>query len=402
MVLFIHNRYRTTGGEERVLEDLLWLVREQLGERAELFTRDSSQLGRTEAAIGLLRGGSATAELASAVKRSGARVVHAHNLHPSFGWRSLQAARRAGARVVLHLHQYRLVCAVGVCFTQGEECTRCHAQNTLPGVLRNCRESRPEALAYALALSMWQRRLIEQADVVLVPSEFALARLAELGAPIPAERTRVLPPLVRPVQSWPAPKGSPAVVGLQAAMGSQAAVGSQAASGSYALVVSRLAPEKGVDVAIDACLQTGRRLLIVGDGPEREALVRRATRGGGGKEELVRFLGRVDGDELAQLRSRASVALVPSRSAETFGMAAAEAMAAGLPVIASRVGALPELVEEEGLVPAGDAAALAQALERRWGDEHAGERGRRRVMERCSPELIASSLLEVYGGPATG
>ena len=65
--------------------------------------------------------------------RSGARVVHAHNLQPALGWRALAAARAAGARVVLHLHQYRLVCAVGVCFTRGQECTRCHGRNTAPG-----------------------------------------------------------------------------------------------------------------------------------------------------------------------------------------------------------------------------------------------------------------------------
>ena len=62
--------------------------------------------------------------------------MHAHNVHPAFGWRALAAAREAGARVVLHLHNYRLVCAVGTCFTHGEDCTRCHGRNTLPGRAR--------------------------------------------------------------------------------------------------------------------------------------------------------------------------------------------------------------------------------------------------------------------------
>ena len=52
------------------------------------------------------------------MRRTGARVVHAHNVQPTFGWRALAAARAAGARVVLHLHNYRLVCAVGTCFTR--------------------------------------------------------------------------------------------------------------------------------------------------------------------------------------------------------------------------------------------------------------------------------------------
>jgi hypothetical protein len=117
MVLFLHNRYRTTGGEERVVDELLGLVREHLGEPAELLERDSAQLGGARAAAGLLRGGLGPREVAKAVRLTGARVVHAHNLNPLFGWRALAAARAEGARVVLHLHQYRIVCATGVCFT---------------------------------------------------------------------------------------------------------------------------------------------------------------------------------------------------------------------------------------------------------------------------------------------
>src|SRR5271167_2145646 len=164
MVLFLHNRYRTTGGEERVVEDLLWLVRERLGEDAELLARESAAIPRGRAALGLLRGGLSPEEVAGAVTRGGAGIVHAHNLQPSFGWRALAAARGAGAAVVLHLHQYRLVCAVGVCFTHGRECTRCHGRNTLPGLARNCRGSVPEAAVYAAALAAWQRRLVALAD----------------------------------------------------------------------------------------------------------------------------------------------------------------------------------------------------------------------------------------------
>ncbi len=61
MVLFLHNRYRTTGGEERVVDELLALVRERLGEPAELLARDSAELGKPRAAAGLLRGGLAPA-----------------------------------------------------------------------------------------------------------------------------------------------------------------------------------------------------------------------------------------------------------------------------------------------------------------------------------------------------
>jgi glycosyltransferase involved in cell wall biosynthesis len=370
MVLFLHNRYRTTGGEERVVEDLLWLVREHIGEPAELLARDSSTLGRGRAAAGLLRGGLEPEEVREAVRRSGARVVHAHNLQPALGWRALAAARTAGARVILHLHQYRLVCAIGVCFTRGAECTRCHGRDTRPGVRLNCRGNTGEAAVYAASLALWQRRLVEQADALIVPSVFARERLRELGAPLPWERVHVLAPPVR----------------------SRAADSRQDGHGSYALVVSRLAAEKGVDVAIDASRLAGMSLVVAGDGPEQGALRERAGDRG------VRFVGRVQDSELAELRAGASVALAPSRSAETFGLAAAEAMASGLPVVASDVGALPELVERDGLVPAGDAGALAGAMARRAGDRAAGERGRERVRALCAPEIVATALSQIYDG----
>ena len=368
MVLFLHSRYRMSGGEERVVENLTWLVREYLGEQAQALERDSSALSRERAALGLLRGGLGASEVEAAVRDRGAGIVHAHNLQPTFGWRGLRAARLAGARVVLHLHQYRLVCAIGVCFTRGAPCTRCHGRNTLPGIALRCRGGVGESLAYGAGLALWQRRVIEQADALLVPSEFALVRLRELGAPLPWARTHVLRPPLRAFADR-----------------------SSAAEGSYALVVSRLSAEKGVDVAIDACELAGVPLLIAGDGPQRAELEARASAGSGS----VRFLGAVDEAELARLRAGAALALVPSRS-ENFPMAAAEAMAAGVPVVASRVGGLTELVDEQGLVPPEDPGMLAQAIERRFGDAEAGGAGIERVRSLCAPEVVARQLADVY------
>jgi glycosyltransferase involved in cell wall biosynthesis len=371
-------------------------VREHLDEPAELLARDSVGVGRAQAALGLLRGGLEPREVARAVRLSGARIVHAHNLQPTLGWRALAAARAAGARVVLHLHQFRLVCAIGVCYTRGAECTRCHARDTLPGVRMNCRGNLPEALAYGASLALWQRRLVGQADAVIVPSAFARERLRELGAPLPWERVHVLAPPLRGLDGDSIRAGGPSTAQPAASAPTTAAPATDPAGGGYALLVTRLAPEKGVDVAIDACRIAGMPLVIAGDGPERASLVERAGEG------AVRFAGRVDDGELARLRAGAAIALVPSRSGESFGLAAAEAMAAGLPLVASRVGALPELVDGAALVPPGDARALAAAIARLAGDRQAGERGRARVREVCAPEVVAQGLAGVYDGCVGG
>jgi glycosyltransferase involved in cell wall biosynthesis len=392
MVLFLHNRYRATGGEERTVEDLQWLVREHLREPAELLSRDSASLGRARAAAGLLRGGLQPGDVARAVRLSGARIVHAHNLHPTLGWRALAGARAAGARVVLHLHQYRLVCAIGVCYTRGAECTRCHGRDTLPGVRLRCRGSLPEAAAYGAALSLWQQRLVEQADALIVPSEFARERLRALGAPLPWERVHILPPPVRVLSSVAPPARTATTAEARTATAESESESETASSPRrpYALVVARLAPEKGVDVAIAACRLAGVALVVAGDGPELPAL--RELAGDGD----VRFAGHVDDAELTCLRAGASIALVPSRSAETFGMAAAEAMACGVPVAASRIGALPELLDESSLALPGDAHALAEAIARVLTDPVAGQRGLERVRAVCAPEVVARTLIGLY------
>jgi glycosyltransferase involved in cell wall biosynthesis len=360
VILFLHNRYRASGGEERAVENLIWLVRERLGEDTALIERESATIGRATAARALLRGGLEPQDVAAAVRRTGARVVHAHNIHPAFGWRALAAAREAGARVVLQLHQYRLVCAVGVCFTAGSECTRCHARNTLPGVLHNCRGSIPESLVYAASLARWQRRIVASADAVIVPSRYAAGRLAELGVPLP--NAQVVPHPLPEIAASAAP-----------------------AAGGHALFAGRLEPEKGLDIAIEACRLAGIDLAVAGEGSLRARF--EASPG-------VTFHGQVGKAELARLRAGAAVALVPSRFAETFGFAAAEAMAAGLPVAASRIGALPELVLEEGLVPPGDPQALAATIARIQGDAVLAERGLARMRE--SLALAATTLAAVY------
>ncbi len=376
MILFLHNRYRITGGEERAVADLAWLVREHLGEEVELLERDSATVSGRAAARGLLRGGSEPEAVAAAVRRTGARIVHAHNLNPSFGPRALQAARAAGAKVVLHLHNYRLVCAVGTCVNPaGEDCTRCHGRDTRPGIRLDCRGSLPEAVTYAAAIARHGAALAREADAIVVPSQAALGRLHALRAPLGTTPVHVVGHVIRQLASRP-----PAPL----------------ATHGPALLVARLAREKAVEVAIDACARAGIPLVVAGDGPERERLEAL------GRASGVRFVGRVGTDELARLRAVAGVAVVTTRAHETFGLAAVEAMAAGLPTVGTARGALAEFGAGATLVPPDDPAALAVVLTAARGDAAAGARARAAAMRLASPAAIAPRLAAVYASVASG
>ena len=370
VILFLHNRYRTQGGEERAVSDLVWLVREHLDEPAELLERDSRELGAAAAARSLLRGGSDPEQVAAAVRDGQARVVHAHNLNPSFGPRALAAARAAGAKVVLHLHNYRLVCAVGTCIdSRGEDCTRCQGRDTRPGIRMNCRGSRPEAAVYAAALARRSAAVVAHADAVIVPSQAALDRLRALRAPLGATPVHVVGHVVRELETAPPPPPP---------------------RDGFALVVARLATEKAVDVAIDACARIRVPLVIAGDGPERARLEVRA------RGHDVRFAGRVDREELARLRAQAGVAVVTTRAHETFGLAALEAMAAGLPTVATARGALDGLASGAHLVPPNEPGLLATAIEMARGDAEAGRRAHAAALRLAAPFVIAPKLAAVY------
>lgn len=172
-----------------------------------------------------------------------------------------------------------------------------------------------------------------------------------------------------------------------------------AAEAPVALFVGRLVYYKGVDVLLDALARTRTvRLAVVGDGPLRDALHERAAELG--VSGRVLWLGGIGDDELPGAYGGADVLVLPSVAAtETFGVVQVEAMAAGLPVISTRLGTGVERVNLDGvsglLVPPGDGAALAAALERVVGDTELRARLAAGALER-SFEFGADRLLPRY------
>lgn len=167
--------------------------------------------------------------------------------------------------------------------------------------------------------------------------------------------------------------------------------------------VGRLEPHKGVDVLLDAVARrTQLRLTLVGGGTMESALRRRVDEEG--LASRVTILGSLPEDSIPSVLKRFDVLAVPSRTTdswvEQFGRVAVEAMAAGVPVVASESGALPDVVGEGGLlVPEGDPDALGDALLRVGTDADLARelvaRGRT-VADRADWAHVAASYLRVY------
>jgi glycosyltransferase involved in cell wall biosynthesis len=371
-VLLLHNRYRSPGGEERAVGDLRALLQAR-GHTVAVLERSSAAAGSLTAARALATGGSDPDEVGRAVRELGAEVVHAHNLHPLFGWRALAAARAAGARTIVHLHNFRLFCAIAIGYRDGGPCFRCRGTDTRPGLRLRCRGSLPESAVYALGLHRQQPRLFEHGDQFVAVSGATARRLIELG--LPGERTTALANFV-------------------AASGFAAS--SRAADGEFALVSGRLVEEKGFDTAIAACRGADVPLVIAGEGPDASRL--RKLAGGGD----VRFTGWLSATALAELRARAGVVLAPSRWEEPCPYAVLDALAAGVPVLAGDRGGLTELVDPANALPPGDTELWSERVAALWNDatarRRAGEQALENANARFAEDVYYERLIEIYRG----
>ncbi len=370
-VLILHNRYRQPGGEERVV-DVMSEALEREGVECRTMTRDSGQLGNIKAGFGMVRGGLDPAAVADVVADFEPDVVHAHNIHPAFGYRALTGARQSGAKIVMHLHNFRLFCAIGTSYRDGRPCFSCQAGNTWPGVKWRCRDSLGEVLIYGYSLGVHYKSLLNSVDWFVAPSEFAADQLATMG--LPSSRITVIPN--------PAP--------------SDAFVEHSAASdGEYALYAGRLSSEKGADTVISASVEAGVPLVVAGDGPEADRCREIAQRG-----TDVKMVGRVSSEELGKMRAKAAFAVVPSRGPEMSPLAALEAMAAGLPVLASRIGGLPEIVGLQQTVTPGDVGRWACGMKEMWAssDQRSklGVENLRTAHIKFNSTKFATDLLTLY------
>ncbi len=302
-------------------------------------------------------------------------VAHVHApsryLTPSV----LRVLERARVPVVYTLHDFKPWCTNRLLFARGAVCERCRGGAHWHAATVGCVQDSHAKSVVAAAEAYLHDALGAYRNVRLwiAQSAFARDKAASLGAD--AARIRLLPHGVEPEPGEPRPADAP---------------------GRYALFMGRLSAEKGVRAlpAIAARIAPVP-LLVAGGGPMEGWL---AARSG----PRMRLLGHRTGAPLRALREHAACVLSPSLFPETFGYSVAEALLDARPVVATRVGALPELVEHEvtGLVAApGDDAGFAALAARALDDPAAarwGEAGRERVRRMTDPAAHVAGLVALY------
>ncbi len=227
-----------------------------------------------------------------------------------------------------------------------------------------------------------EREALRKADVAFFVSAASRDRAAARG--YPTARPRVVPNGVDSVAFAPAPEGN-------------------AMDEPTVVFAGRMDDQKGVDILLRAAshLSSGTKVRLAGGGWKEDEYRRLAVELGVG--ERVEFLGHVTRTALPALLRSASVVVVPSRY-ENLPLSVLEGMACGVAVVASRVGGVPEMMDDgvEGtLVPPEDPEALGAALARILGDRNLATRmgtaGRRRILAEFTWDSVAARIEAAYG-----
>jgi glycosyltransferase involved in cell wall biosynthesis len=299
-------------------------------------------------------------------------VVHIHNFFPLLSPSVYDACRAAGVAVVQTLHNYRTICPGANLLRDGHICEDCIGASPYRAAVHGCyRGSHIGSLAVARMVDLHRRRgtWSHKVDRFIAQSAFSKSRFVAAG--FPADRIVVKPNFTHDRRVGP----------------------SRPREG--ALYAGRLSVEKGIATLLRGWETLDVPLRVVGDGPLRP-LVDSAV----GSRILA--LGWKTPSEVAEEMARAAFLVVPSQS-ETFGMVIIEALAQGLPAVASRIPALEEIIThgENGLLFApGDAADLASKID--WAGSHPtemhrmGSAARRLYEEKYSPAENLRHLAYIY------
>lgn len=307
-------------------------------------------------------------------------LAHIHNIWLLISPSVYFALKRSSVPIVQSVHNFRYYCINGLALNnRGEVCEKCAGLHLRHAVSGRCyHHSLLQSLIIAGVL-LFHRRLgtFRKIDKFVFPSHFLRDKLTACG--IPAQKSVVKANFVDLNAFSPSPD-----------------------SEAYAVFMGRIAPEKGLATLIEAASGIpGLELKIIGDGPQRselESMVQeREMRG------RVEFLGYIRDDSRFDILKKARCFVFPSECYENQPHAILESLALGVPVIASRIGGNPELIEdgENGLLfEPGDPADLRDKILRLYADHRElstiRQQCRRGLIEKHNVEWAYKELKKIY------
>lgn len=265
-------------------------------------------------------------------------IVHLHNFNHQISPSILPVCAAYRIPVVMTLHDYKLVCPTYQLLSHESVCTECRVCSFLPCITNRCKGSILESILLYLEATLHHNilRSYDHINAFVAPSSFVRQQVVSAG--IPSKKVFTIPHFI----DWP----------------EISEIEPTAKSG--VVFIGRLSREKGIQVLLEAASMTPVTWTIVGDGPLRPMVEAAAS-----TNPRIKYVGYMQPEAVRDLLIRSSVMVMPSVWHETFGMVALESYSCGTPVVASRMGALTEIVEDGQtglLVEPNNPKALAQAV----------------------------------------
>ena len=375
-ILQIHNHYRFGGGENFMFEEISRILR-QKGHNVCIFERNSKYVqglwGKICAFTEGIYSYPAKKNLSAIIMSEHPDIVHIHNVYPLISPSVLVACRQLKIPVVTTLQNYRLICPTGTFFYGCEICERCQDGKEYWCILKNCRSNIFESIAYAFrnVIARKLRLFLDNVTLYVPCSRFTKNKLVDSG--LPEERVVVIPNIFSSTES---------VV--------------KDSCGKYIVYSGRISPEKGIETLMVCARKTGLPLRLAGDYSQMPDIVKN-------KPQNAQFLGHLNHDQLSEFYQNARFSVVPSIWFEPFGIVIVEAMFHGLPVIASRIGGIPEIVEDGVtgfLFEPGNTIELEEKMKLLWNNpdlcRQMGKAGREKAIREYSEDIYYERLMSVY------
>lgn len=377
-IIQVFNEYRTPyGGEWNVIHDTVDLLKIH-GHNVILETKSSDDIKtfmeKSTVFFSSIYSLNAKKDFSSLLHRENPDIVHIHNLYPLFTPSILNACRQHNIPVVQTLHNQLLTCPISLNSRKNKICEKCLDGKEYWCVIHNCAQNGLKSINYALRFAYARKKQLFRNNVTIhiCLTNFQKNRLAQHG--YPEKSLSVLPQMI-------------SIPDLNMAAGEN----------NYVLFVGRFDHIKGIATLIESARLTPEiPYLVVGDGP-LEKWAR------GNAPDSVTFTGFVPRNEIGRLYKKARVVVFPSTNFEGFPLVPLEAMSYGVPVVASRIGGLPEIVEDgkTGLLfEPGNGSDLSRKVASLWNNEglcsEMGAAGRGKAEHSYTKEHYYIRLMDIY------
>jgi glycosyltransferase involved in cell wall biosynthesis len=378
-LLIAHNEYGSMSGEEHALRALAGLF-ESYGHRIDWFLRSSADIkafySKARAFAAGFHSASAVKELRELLKRQSFDAVLVQNVYPFLSPSIFPILKEFNIPVVMRCPNYRLFCPNGLHLSHGEICERCLGGREYWCVLRNCENSLFKSAGYALrnAAARITERIVKNVDLFIVLSVFQRQRFIAGG--IPPEKLEILPNIAT-ASSSPLSKDP----------------------GNLVTFVGRISPEKGIEDFVNvARMFPDIPFAVAGNHEQMPELINQSPAN-------IHLKGFVTGRDLDELFQQSRMLVSPGKCFEGFPNVVAKAMGMGKPVIATRLGALPEIVghERTGLLfDPGNIEQMARYVRRLYDNPNEclamGIEGRKKAEAEYSQGAIYQKLSNIFEG----